>query len=292
MQIVTGFAEDNNCLAGITKPDPIPWLKERLEHTETPFTSKSLNRRLLPDVHLPEVKSVIVIGVPNTGACGEVSPLLATPGELCTGLISCMALSHDYHQTVRGLLSELIRRIQPLKYRIAVDGGGLVEREWAVKAGLGFWGKNCCVISPFKGSFFNIGLLLTDFEISDTPASISHSCGTCTKCIDVCPGKAITPHRLDYTKCVSYITQKDGSLSSDDELIMGRHVYGCDICQRVCPYNNGIMPEFPDVSLQSIINMTEDEFNRTCASTVMGWKGLGILKRNAQSVFKTVYNRG
>ena len=202
-----------------------------------------------------------------------------------------MALSRDYHQTVRALLNELAGRLQPAKYKILVDSGGLPEREWAVKAGLGFWGKNCCVISPSKGSFFYIGLLLTDLDISDKTDSVTRTCGDCMRCVDACLGGALAPYRLDYKKCVSYITQKDGDLSPEEELIMGRHVYGCDICQRACPYNKYVAGEYPAASLGRLINMTEDEFVKYCGNTVMGWKGIKILRRNANIVFKTAYNR-
>jgi len=251
-----------------------------------------LERRLSPVFHLPEVKSIIVIGVPYTPVSDEVSPILAAPGDQFAGLISTMALSRDYHKTVRELLTELAGRINPARYKILVDSSALVEREWAVKAGVGFWGKNCCVISPSKGSFFYIGLLLTDLEISVKTDTVPQKCGTCTQCIDACPGKALTPYHVDYKKCISYITQKCGALSAEDEIIMGSHVYGCEICQRVCPYNKEAACGYPPVNLNRLINMTEDEFAAACGNTVMGWKGLKILKRNAQAVFKTVYNRG
>ena len=250
-----------------------------------------MERRLSPAAHLPGVKSVIALGVPYAPPCDGAAPILAAPGEPYTGLISSMALSRDYHAVVRDLLKELAGLIRPGKYKILADSSGLVEREWAVKAGLGFWGKNCCVISPAKGSFFYIGLLLTDLAVSATTDTVSAACGDCTRCIDACPGKALTPCRLDYRKCVSYITQKEGELTAEEASIMGRHVYGCDICQRVCPYNEGVAGDYPAVSLNALANMTADEFGQACENTVMGWKGLKILKRNAQSMFKTVYNR-
>jgi len=288
---ISQFASEHNCLSGIADPAPIAGLRERLEQTETPFVSKSMERRLSPAAHLPGVKSVIALGVPYAPACGEISPLLAAPGEPYTGLISSMAISADYHRTVRALLEELVGRVQPGKYRILVDSGGLVEREWAVKAGLGFWGKNCCVISPAIGSFFYIGLLLTDLDISATTDTVSPACGDCTLCISACPGKALSPYRLDYRKCVSYITQKEGVLTPEEESIMGRHIYGCDACQRACPYNKGVLGDYPSVSLKAVMDMSEGDFDRTCKNTPMGWKGLKILRRNAANVFRSVYNR-
>ena len=266
----------------------------------------------MPSLHLPEVKSIIVLGIPYVPSEDNFS-ILAEPGEPYIGLISSIALSPDYHRTAMKLLNELIKRISPLNYKILVDSGGLVEREWAVKAGLGFWGKNCCVISPSKGSFFNIGLLLTNLNLQATqylqtaPASNYQDCGACTKCIDACPGKALTPFRLNYKNCVSYITQKSGTLSAEEQDKMGRWVYGCDVCQRVCPYNDAVSifahgsckdvdqkaaaySIYQEVSLPKLINMTEEEFNRIYGQRVMAWKGIQILKRNAHIVYKTVYS--
>jgi len=291
IQIITQFAEEKECLISIADPLPIIGVRDRLEQTETPFVSKSIERRLSPALHLPQVKSVIVLGAPYAPACEEIRPILASAGDPYTGLISSMAIGRDYHKTVRALLNELAGRINPGKYRILTDSSGLVEREWAVKAGLGFWGKNCCVISPSKGSFFYLGLLLTDLPISVKTNTVPSACGTCARCVNACPGKALAPYHVDYTKCVSYITQKDGVLSAVDEMRMGRHVYGCDICQRVCPYNVGVAGEYPAVNLNCLADMTEAGFERMCGNTVMGWKGLVILKRNARAVFKTVYNR-
>ncbi|MDR2649331.1 MAG: DUF1730 domain-containing protein [Clostridiales bacterium] len=291
--LITQFAEQKNCLIGIADPNPIPGVRERLEQTETPFAPKPPMRKLSPADYLPDVKSVIVLGASYAPPCAEVSSIIARPGEPYTGLISSMALSPDYHRTVRALLIELAGLISAPHYKILVDSGGPVEREWAVKAGLGFWGKNCCVISPSnKGSFFNIGLLLTDLALPASQPGDMDGCGTCTRCLEACPGKALEPFRLNYKNCVSYITQKNGELSAEEQRIMGKQIYFCDICQRVCPYNEGVAPEQVKVSLTGLMNMTEDTFGQTCVYTAMNWKGFKILKRNAATVFNTIYKWG
>ena len=300
MQAISQFAKEKNCLIGITNPTPIQGLKERLEQTETPYTSKSLERRLLPSHHLPSVKSIIVLALPYAPISDEVSSILATSDEKHPCLISSMALNLDYHKSIKGLLNELVQLISPTHHKILVDGGGLVEREWAVKAGLGFLGKNCCIISPSIGSFFNIGLLLTDLDLPVPQVFPTHTldgisnekdnCGNCTKCIDSCPGKALTPFRLYHKKCVSYISSKKGELTEEEQKAMGRWVYGCDICQRVCPYNEAMLPECPDISLHSLL-MDKEKFNQIFGQTVLTWKGPEILKRNVNAVFKTMYNR-
>ena len=248
------------------------------------------------------MKSIIVLALPYAPLSEEISSVIAAPNEQYIGLISSMALNVDYHKSIKELLNELAQLISPANYKILVDSGGLVEREWAVKAGLGFWGKNCCIISPSIGSFFNIGLLLTDlelpslvFENEPTHLSVNASkekdnCGECTKCIDACLGKALTPFRLYYKKCVSYIGSKKGELTEEERKIMGRWVYGCDICQQVCPYNEAVLPKCPDISLYSLI-MDEEKFNQIFGQTTLTWKGPEILKRNVYAVFKTTYKR-
>jgi epoxyqueuosine reductase len=302
LQTLTQFAREKNCLIGITDPAPIHGLKERLEQTETPYTSKSLELRLLPSRHLPNVKSIIVVALPYTPLNEVVFSILAAPDEQYTGLISSMALNSDYHESLRELLNELANLISSTEHKILVDGGGLVEREWAVKAGIGFWGKNCCVISPTMGSFFNICLLLTDLNLplnafgneSGHPnmgrSNDKENCGNCTKCIDACPGNALTPFSLNHKKCVSYISSKKGPLTDEEQKIMGRWVYGCDICQRVCPFNEAALPECPNLSLHSLI-MNEENFNQIFGQTTLAWRGSKILKRNVAAVFKTTYKR-
>ena len=302
LQIISQFAKEKNCLIGITDPTPIHGLKERLEQTETPFTNKSLERRLLPSHHLSSVKSIIVLALPYAPLGEEISSVIAAADEQYIGLISSMALNLDYHKSIKGLLDELVQLISPHNHKILVDSGGLVEREWAVKAGIGFWGKNCCIISPSIGSFFNIGLLLTDLELPSlifenesthllgNTSNEKNNCGECTKCIEACPGKALTPFRLYHKKCVSYIGSKKGELTEEEQKIMGRWVYGCDVCQRVCPHNEAVLPECPDISLHNLM-MNEEKFNQIFGQTTLTWKGPEILKRNVTAVFKTTYKR-
>jgi epoxyqueuosine reductase len=189
--------------------------------------------------------------------------------------------------------------------KIFVDSGALLEKEWAVQAGLGFWGKNCAVISPSKGSFFHIGCMLLDAGDcpSDCPDDrpddrpdvypddhpLDRLCGSCRRCVDACPGHAISPegYGIFFEKCVSYLTQKKGPLTETEIGSMSDHLYGCDVCQQVCPFNAGscsesFRPESLRVSLDWILQMTPEEFARTLQPTAAGWRGLEILKRNAR----------
>ena len=162
-----------------------------------------------------------------------------------------------------------------------MDTTPLLERAYAHHAGLGWIGKNTCLINEQIGSWVFLGEILTSLELeSDGPAPFR--CGTCTRCIDACPTDALVPtgrtdgpsHALDSTKCISYLTiELRGPIPEDDRAGMGPHIFGCDICQDVCPWNRRApttdRPEFqprnalPD--LEELANLTEEEFNRRFA---------------------------
>jgi len=160
------------------------------------------------------------------------------------GWISRYAWSReDYHQAVlrrlRRVESRLIEAAEmPAQTRCYVDTGPVVERVYAKYAGIGWIGKNTCILNQKLGSWLFLGVILTSLEIEpDLPAP--NRCGTCTRCIDACPTDAfVAPYELDASKCISYLTiEKRGEIPEAMAQGMGRHVYGCDICQDVCPWN-------------------------------------------------------
>jgi epoxyqueuosine reductase len=159
------------------------------------------------------------------------------------GWISRYAWSReDYHDAVRRRLKQIEAKLKDVSPEITtrsyVDTGPIVERVFAKYAGVGWIGKNTCIINQQKGSWFFLGVILTSLELQpDLPAA--DRCGTCTRCIEACPTDAIVaPYQLDSNKCISYLTiEKRGSIPEDLRGGMGRHVYGCDICQDVCPWN-------------------------------------------------------
>ncbi len=163
------------------------------------------------------------------------------------GWISRYASAPDYHVIVRAGLEQLARRIAdindgPFEWRACVDTAPLLERSYAHAAGLGWIGKNTCLINQQQGSWFFLGELLLSISLApDEPAPAR--CGSCTRCIDACPTVAIVPTAaggwtVDARRCISYLTiEKRGELSSDDADQLTNHVFGCDICQDVCPWN-------------------------------------------------------
>jgi len=193
-----------------------------------------------------------------------------------SGRISRYARGHDYHDVLRKSLENLVAHIrqhhnEPFQYRICVDTAPLLERSYARAAGLGWIGKNTCLINQQQGSWFFLGELLLSIPLeTDTP--VPSRCGTCTRCIDACPTQALVPVKagefaLDARLCISYLTiEKRGEIDPGLATQMENHIFGCDICQEVCPWNrrapfavDDSAPE-PVTDLERLSGLTEDEF--------------------------------
>ena len=246
--------------------------RARLEATSAPFVTKDIERRIDPCLSLPNAKSVIVVGLPYSP-----SP---------TSNLSTLAYGLDYHVALRTVLEGLAADYKT-KYNcsnyIQVDSGSLVERAFAVKAGLGFWGKNRMVISPEYGSYFNIGLLVVDIVLpypasSKIQSPFEMKCpDDCRLCLDSCPRDAIGKP-MD---CISYHTQKK---SEPTRAEIGGQIYGCDICQAVCPFN--ITVDQKEINLNEILSMTEADFQEKYGHTAMAWRGLRHLQRNVRVMLR------
>lgn len=180
--------------------------------------------------------------------------------------------------------------------KIYSDTGPLSDRDVAVRCGLGVRGKNGSVINSKIGGMFFIGYMLTDIDYSlwQSKKSEHIDCGNCNKCIDACPNGAINNGVCDYNKCISYITQKKGVLTYEEYKNIGKQIYGCDVCQRVCPYNKGYTiaeneTAYPDI--EKILNMTNREFKNIFGITAAGWRGKRTLQRNALAVLGNIRNK-
>ncbi|MGH6611656.1 MAG: tRNA epoxyqueuosine(34) reductase QueG [Burkholderiaceae bacterium] len=163
-------------------------------------------------------------------------------GESGAAVVSIYARGRDYHKILRDRLQKLATRIEVeigrFGYRVATDSAPVLEVEFARKAGLGWRGKHTLLLSQDAGSMFFLGEILTDLPLPfDDP--IGDHCGTCTRCIDICPTQAITaPYQLDARRCISYLTiEHRGSIPLELRPLIGNRVYGCDDCQLVCPWN-------------------------------------------------------
>ena len=163
--------------------------------------------------------------------------------------IAKYAYGADYHDVLKRKMRQLLEGIEAQTgklegTRLFVDSAPVLDRAWAVRCGLGFIGKNTTLIHPKKGSFFFIGHLFLPIALEGTGKPLTNRCGRCTKCLDACPTGALeAPFHIDARKCISYLTiEYKGSLAGIDPKTFNGWMYGCDICQDVCPYNRFALP--------------------------------------------------
>ena len=198
---------------------------------------------------LPEAKSVVLVGLDYAQTSDP-----ALRADRSRGQIAAYALGDDYHKLMRKALIELDGWLRAKvgrsrQGRVFVDSAPVLERSWARQAGLGFIGKNTCLINPGVGSWFFLGGLLApeilDYDLPPNPQS--PSCGACTRCLDVCPtGALVSAHELDARRCISYLTiELRGEIPVELRPQMGNWVFGCDLCQDVCPWNRKAPPARP-----------------------------------------------
>jgi epoxyqueuosine reductase len=205
-------------------------------------------RRASAKVAAPWVRSVVVCGL-NYNSGKPYSDRLNDPRR---GWISRYAWgAKDYHDVVLPRLKQVENALGtfashhgiPIETRSYVDTGPLLERVYAKHAGLGWLAKNTCVINQEMGSWFFLGVVLTSLDLGHEPAAAmpaADRCGSCTRCIDACPTQAfVSPGKMDARRCIAYLTiEKRGTIPEEMRPLMGHHVFGCDICQDVCPWNN------------------------------------------------------
>jgi len=224
---------------------------------------------------LPGALSVLMVALPYPP---ELDPLSPEP-------ISCYARGRDYHRVLGEKLDALAARAAELfpgvRAKRFVDTAPLLERAFAHAAGLGFWGKNACLINPRLGSFFFLGGLALDRALpADGPLEDLPSCGTCTRCLQACPTHAIPePMRIDSRLCISYLTiEHRGAYPEPLRKLVGTRVFGCDVCQAVCPWNEKFAPEGdpafaprPELSgpLEALYRRIEASFKGTTRDTAL-----------------------
>jgi len=243
---------------------------------------------------LSSVRSVVMVGWNYKSA----EPSSSGPND---GRIARYAWGGaDYHDELRARLQRLADQLHELspgcKTRIVVDTAPLLERDFARLAGLGWFGKNTLLIHKRLGSFLFLGALLTDVElITDEPFETTH-CGTCTRCLDVCPTHAFPePFVLDARKCISYLTiELKSQIPVELRTGMGEWLFGCDLCQDVCPWNRKSpvstettwqpSAELNPASALNILQMTAAEFDATFSTTPLARPGWHGLRRNAAIV--------
>jgi epoxyqueuosine reductase len=244
---------------------------------------------------LPGARSVIVVGLSHY--------TLALPDEVLRdpsrGLIARYAWGVDYHDLMLPRLNELARLVREESGRstkVYVDTGAVLERDWAQTAGLGFIGKNTCLINPRAGSWLFLGEVLTDLDLEIDQPQTKASCGNCTRCLVACPTQAFpSPYVLDARRCISYLTiELRGSIPLELRPLMGNRIFGCDICQEVCPWPTRFARPTPEQSfypldldraapkLIDLAQLTETDFQRRFAGTpILRSKRRGLLRNVA-----------
>jgi epoxyqueuosine reductase len=282
---------------GFASADPFAEMKQiLLEHRakgyESGFEEPDIDKRVDPGLSFAEPRSIIAIAVAYPSRLDD-EPRSA-PGAY-RGLISRSAWGRDYHHVLRDRLSRLetfIReRVSDARVESMVDTGALVDRAVAVRAGIGWSGKNCATITPEWGSWVYLGEMITNLPFPpDTP--ITDQCGECTLCIDACPtGALVGPGQLNAKRCLSFVTQTKGEVEDELKEKIGNRLYGCDTCQQVCPFNKGKhfshQPEFqPDPELvkpllKPLLAMNNREFKEKYGDSAAAWRGRKPIQRNA-----------
>jgi epoxyqueuosine reductase len=284
-------------LAGIAPASPADgfdrlriWLEQGFAG-EMEYMHRHADARRHPAAILPEVRSVLMVGM-------NYKPEHDAPLASAGAKVARYALGVDYHDVLRERLKQLLARIQQdipgCRGRAVVDTAPLLERDFARRAGLGWFGKNTMLLNKRLGSYFFIGALLLDLELQpDRPHETSH-CGTCTACLDACPTQAFTgAGQLDARRCISYLTiELRGSIPEELREPMGDWLLGCDVCQEVCPWNRKapVATETafrPGAALEAmdpkqLMSLTEEDFReRFRGSAFMRTKRRGLLRNAA-----------
>lgn len=260
---------------GFTSAEPLQegrslktWLEEGYEGGMA--WMQDAETRADPRSLMPEAKSVILVSMNYFNA-----PEL--PQDPKIGRIARYALGEDYHDVMKGrlaLLASFIEETTEAKTRVFTDTSHVMEKALAQRAGIGWVGKNSLVIREKAGSYFFLGGLLTDLELAPDAPAVSR-CGTCTRCLDVCPTDAfVSPGVVDSNRCIAYLTiEHKGEIAQEFREPMGNRIFGCDDCQEVCPWNRFAEPTTEHAfqpkegllttPLERFAGMGEEEFRKS-----------------------------
>jgi epoxyqueuosine reductase len=276
---------------------------EQGRHGEMGYLARedALVRRADPSLVVPGARSAVVV---TRNYFSETEPAEAAP-DPCRGIIARYARNRDYHDVLTPRLIELQdwinEQLLPVRGRAYVDTGPVLERELARRAGLGWFGRNTMLIQPRRGSYFFLGVILLDVELEYDPPFERDHCGTCSSCLDSCPTGALLGRDesgaplMDARLCISYLTiELKGPIPRQLRPLIGNRIYGCDICQEVCPHNN---PKFVQITseeafwprqgvhgerLIELMSLSQEEFSRRFKnSPVKRAKRRGLLRNVA-----------
>jgi len=296
-EIVTYSKEIGIDKIGFTSADSFTELKGRLIRQQelgyqSGFEEADIERRVNPSLLLVEPQSIISIALAYPSRMN--TRVQSKKGER-RGIFSRASWGLDYHHILRDKLNKLeafiISKLPDVRVKSMVDTGELSDRAVAERAGIGWSGKNCSIITPEFGSYVYLGEMITNIPFeADTP--IEEQCGSCTKCLDACPtGALVQGGQINAKRCISFLTQTKGMIPDEFRDKIGNRVYGCDSCQTACPINKGKNFHFhnemepdPEVAkplLKPILKLSNREFKSQFGSVAGSWRGKKPIQRNA-----------
>lgn len=260
------------------------------------FEEQSIDKRINPYLTLEEAQTIIVIGISYYVDEADIKTINVENKNtnIVTGEVSRSSWGSDYHNVLKNKMKMLIeyikRNTKDFEYVYFTDTGPLVDRHLAYKAGIGWYGKNNCIITEEYGSWVFIGYILSNLKI-DVEVSENKSCLNCNKCIRECPTGALMENNVYNAKlCISYLTQTKGDIDYNLREKMGKSLYGCDICQLACPHNSGkstaheeFVPNSDNYNphLLELLTLSNKQFREKFEKEALSWRGNRVIKRNA-----------
>lgn len=269
------------------------WLKNN-SHGEMTYMENHFDKRLDPRLLVEGAKSVVSLTLNYYSEAQQV--------DLTAPKLSKYAYGKDYHSIIKEKLQALMafihEHIGEVAGRCFVDSAPVMDKAWAQKSGLGWRGKNSNLISKTAGSFFFLAELIIDLELAYDSPFVADHCGSCTRCIDACPTEAIVaPYTVDGSKCISYLTiELKNEIPTEFKGKMENWMFGCDICQDVCPWNRFALPheeaafmpseELLNLNKAELIEMTEEVFRKVFKDSPVKRTKFSGLKRNIDFLYE------
>lgn len=299
-QIVAQAKAEGFSVIRVTRPDAIPLAAERLRdhldkhyHADMEWMAERVDQRSSPRMLWPDVKSIVMLG---TSYAPAHDPLDDLEKSGC-GNISVYARMRDYHDVIKGRLKRIAQALvasakdQSVEVKVFVDTAPVMEKPLAEAAGLGWQGKHTVLVSRDFGSWLFLGAIFTTAELEPDEAGQNH-CGTCTRCLDVCPTDAFPkPYELDARRCIAYLTiEHKGPIAREFRAKIGNRIFGCDDCLAVCPWNRfattardaklAVQEQFNAPKLAELVELNDAAFRTFFAGTPVKRTGRDRFIRN------------
>ncbi|WP_066372673.1 tRNA epoxyqueuosine(34) reductase QueG [Neobacillus fumarioli] len=282
---------------GFTTADPFTELKNRLIRQQelgyqSGFEDPDIEKRVTPSLLMEEARSIIAIAVAYPSKM--TNRVESKKGER-RGIFCRASWGLDYHHVLKARLKKLeefiLSKVPEARLKSMVDTGELSDRAVAERAGIGWSGKNCSIITPEFGSYIYLGEMITSLPFEpDEP--IENQCGSCTKCLEACPtGALVQGGQINAKRCISFLTQTKDFIPDEFREKIGNRIYGCDSCQTACPVNKGKNfhfheelepePEMVKPLLKPVLNLSNREFKNRFGTLAGSWRGKKPIQRNA-----------